>query len=72
MIVQLAISGEEAGEVSQMLTKGADFLDKDIDRITRALIVKLEPVLTVIMGLIIGLVLLAVYLPIFDYMSQLK
>jgi type II secretory pathway component PulF len=34
--------------------------------------VKLEPVLTVVMGLIIGLVLLAVYLPIFDYMSQLK
>jgi type II secretory pathway component PulF len=29
-------------------------------------------VLTVVMGLIIGLVLLAVYLPIFDYMSQLK
>lgn len=72
MIVQLAISGEEAGEVAQMLTKGADFLDKDIDRKMKALILKLEPALTVIMGLIIGLVLLAVYLPIFDYMSHLE
>ncbi len=72
MIIQLAIAGEEAGEVAQMLTKGAEFLDKDIDRIMKALIVKLEPALTVIMGSIIGLVLLAVYLPVFDYMSKLK
>jgi len=72
MIVQLAISGEEVGEVAQMMTKGADFLDKDIERTTNALIVKLEPALTVIMGVIVGIILMAVYLPMFDYMQHLK
>ena len=72
MITQLAISGEEVGEVAQMLNKGVDFLDKDIDRTMNALIVKLEPALTVIMGVIVGFILMAVYLPMFDYMQKLE
>ncbi|UCE48719.1 MAG: type II secretion system F family protein [Phycisphaerales bacterium] len=72
MIVQLAISGDEVGESAQMLNKGADFLDKDIDRTLNALVVKLEPALTVIMGSIVGFILMAVYLPMFDYMQHLK
>ncbi len=72
MIAQLAISGEEVGEVAQMLNKGADFLDKDIDRTMNALIVKLEPALTIIMGVIVGFILMAVYLPMFDYMQHLE
>lgn len=72
MIIQLAISGEEVGQVSQMLMKGADFLDKDIDRSIGSFVIKLEPVLTVIMGTIIGFILLAVYLPMFDYMRHLQ
>jgi type IV pilus assembly protein PilC len=72
MITQLAISGEEVGEVAQMLNKGADFLDKDINRTTNALIVKLEPALTIIMGVIVGFILMAVYLPMFDYMQHLE
>lgn len=72
IIVQLALSGEEVGQVSQMLNKGADFLDKDINRIVDSLIVKLEPALTVVMGTIVGVILMAVYLPMFDYMQHLK
>ena len=72
MIIQLALSGEEVGEVAQMMTKGANFLDKDIERTTNALIVKLEPALTVIMGVIVGFILMAVYLPMFDYMRHLE
>ncbi len=72
IIVQLALSGEEVGQVSQMLNKGADFLDKDISRMVDSLIVKLEPALTVFMGTIVGIILMAVYLPMFDYMQHLK
>ena len=72
MITQLAISGEEAGILSEMLTKAADFIDKDIDRTTQALLLKLEPALTVVMGAIVGSILMAVYLPMFDYMQHLK
>jgi type II secretory pathway component PulF len=71
MIVQLAASGEQAGVLPDMLGKGADFLDRDIDRMIASLLVKLEPALTVVMGLIIGVILMAVYLPMFDYMASL-
>jgi len=71
MVVQLVASGEEAGILAEMLEKSADLLDKDIDRMTASLLAKLEPALTVIMGLIIGLILMAVYLPMFDYMARL-
>ncbi|MHC4394209.1 MAG: type II secretion system F family protein [Planctomycetota bacterium] len=72
MITQLAFSGEEAGELSQMLNKGVDFLDKDIERVVNALIIKLEPTLTLIMGIIVGFLLLGIYLPMYDYMQYLE
>jgi len=72
VITQLAISGEEVGELATMLNKGADFLDRDIDRTIKALLTKLEPALTVIMGVIVGFILMAVYLPMFDYMQYLR
>ncbi len=72
LIAQLAASGEEAGTLSDMLNKGADFLDKDIDRMMKAMLVKLEPAVTAIMGLVIGFILISVYLPMFDYMSHLE
>jgi len=72
IIIQLAISGEEAGVLPQMLNKGVDFLDKDIERTVNAMLVKLEPAMTVVMGTIVGFILLGVYLPMFDYMAHLK
>jgi len=72
MVVQLVASGEGAGILPQMLAKAADLLDKDADRIAASLLVKLEPALTILMGLIIGLILMGVYLPMFDYMSHLR
>jgi type IV pilus assembly protein PilC len=55
-----------------MLTKGVDLLDRDIETYIASLVVKLEPILTLVMGLVVGLVLLGVYLPMFDYMTHLK
>jgi type IV pilus assembly protein PilC len=72
MVVQLVASGEGAGILPQMLAKAADLLDKDADRLAASLLVKLEPALTILMGLIIGLILMGVYLPMFDYMAHLR
>jgi type IV pilus assembly protein PilC len=72
VIVQMASSGEEVGELPSMLLKGADMLDKDIERTINSLLVKLEPALTLIMGLVVGFILIGAYLPMFDYMSHLK
>ncbi len=71
-IVQMAISGEQVGRLPDMLAKGVDLLDRDVERIIAALVVKLEPALTLVMGLVIGVVLMGVYLPMFDYMTHLK
>jgi type IV pilus assembly protein PilC len=72
IIIQMASSGEEVGMLPEMLTKGADLLDKDIERAINALLVKLEPLLTLTMGLIVGFILMGAYLPMFDYMGHLK
>jgi type IV pilus assembly protein PilC len=72
VIIQLAASGEESGTLSDMLNKGADFLDKDINRMLKALLVKIEPAMTIILGLIVGFILMSVYLPMFDYMSHIE
>jgi type IV pilus assembly protein PilC len=72
MIVQLAGSGEEGGILPEMLMKGVGFMDKKVEKSINALIVKIEPVLSVIMGALVGSILLAVYLPMFDYMGQIK
>lgn len=71
IITQLASSGEEAGVLPDMLNKGADFLDKDIDRTISTLLVILEPALTVMVGAIVGFVLIGAYMPMFDYIDQL-
>lgn len=72
IITQMVSSGEEVGALPEMLNKGIDFLDKDIDRTIKALLIKLEPAMTLIMGIIVGFILMGVYLPMFDYMSRIK
>jgi len=72
IIIQLASSGEQAGQLPEMLNKGVDFIDRDIDRTIRQMLDRLEPIITAVMGIIVGAILMAVYLPMFDYMSHIK
>ncbi len=72
VIVQLAGAGEEVGALPDMLNKGADLLDKDIDRMISGLLVKLEPALTLVMGAVVGFILMGAYLPMFDYIGHLR
>jgi type IV pilus assembly protein PilC len=72
MIVQLTAAGEEAGILPEMLNKGVDFLDSHIERTIQSLLNKIEPIMSVLMGAIVGSILLGVYLPMFDYMGHVK
>jgi type IV pilus assembly protein PilC len=72
MIHQLASAGEESGTLSVMLQKGVDFLDVKIERTINSLLMKIEPILSVVLGLVVGMILLGVYLPMFDYMGHIK
>jgi type IV pilus assembly protein PilC len=71
-VAQMAESGEQVGKLPEMLGKAVDIIDRDIDRRLEALVVKLEPMLTLVIGLIVGGLLLGIYLPMFDYMSHVK
>jgi len=72
MIQQLASAGEEAGVLPEMLEKGVDFLDVKIERAISSLLIKIEPILSVVLGLVVGMILLGVYLPMFDYMGHIQ
>lgn len=72
IVVQLVSAGEESGNLSAMLDKCADFLDKDIDTLINNLVVKLEPTLTFMLALVVGFIALAIYLPMFDLMRQIS
>jgi type IV pilus assembly protein PilC len=72
MIVQMAAAGEEAGILPEMLSKGVGFLDAQIEATIKSLLIKIEPILSVIIGSIVGSILMGVYLPMFDYMGHIK
>ena len=63
MVVQMIAVGEETGELDKMLIKIADFYDSEVDAAVKALTSIIEPVVIVIMGLVVGFIVLAVFLP---------
>lgn len=71
ILVELTAMGEEGGILPQMLEKAAGFIETRTDRMIRSLIGQIEPILTVLLGMIIGGILIAIYLPMIDYMRYL-
>lgn len=65
MITQMIGIGEQSGSLELMLTKVADFFEEDVDNAVNSLSSLLEPVIMVILGIIIGGLVIAMYLPIF-------
>lgn len=70
MVTQMISVGEETGALDQMLTKIADFYDEEVDTAVAGLTSLIEPLLMVFLGIIIGVVVIALFLPIIK-MSQL-
>ena len=65
MVIQMIDVGETAGALDTMLTKIADFYDEEVDTAVDGLTALLEPMLMVFLGLIVGFIVVAMYLPIF-------
>jgi type II secretory pathway component PulF len=65
MIIRMTSLGEESGKLDAMLDRGASILDREFDLQMKRLLTFLEPALTVLVGGIVGVILLALYLPIF-------
>ncbi len=70
-IVHAFSTGETAGKLGEMLSKFAGGVEQDVDDGIRRLVIKIEPMLMVVMSLIIGFILLAIYLPIFDVVKMI-
>jgi len=72
MVVQMVAVGEQTGALDAMLTKIADFYEDEVDVAVSSLTSLLEPLLMVVVGGLVGVVLVAMYLPIFDLAGKIK
>ncbi|VAW09593.1 Type IV fimbrial assembly protein PilC [hydrothermal vent metagenome] len=66
MVVQMMTVGEETGALDAMLGKVSDFYNREVDDMVNALTSLIEPLLIVVMGITVGGILIALYLPIFN------
>ena len=65
MAVQMTSIGEESGSLDAMLSKVADYYEREVDDTVDALASLIEPVIMVVLGVVIGGLVIAIYLPIF-------
>ncbi|MGZ3722929.1 MAG: type II secretion system F family protein [Bdellovibrionales bacterium] len=66
MVTQMISIGEQTGNIDQMLAKVADFYEDEVENATDAMTSLMEPILMVVLGGIIAVIVVAMYLPIFN------
>jgi type IV pilus assembly protein PilC len=71
MVVQMINVGETTGALDAMLSKIADFYEEEVDAAVAGLLTLLEPIMIAFLGVIVGGIVIAMYLPIFDLISKL-
>ena len=72
MAISMLAIGEETGEMDKMLSKVADFYEDEVSATVKVLTSMLEPVMIVLVGLIVGSILLAMYLPMFSIFDKIR
>ncbi len=71
MVTQMIAVGEKTGNLDELLNKIADFYEEEVDTTVAALTSVIEPVIILIMGVIIGGILVAIYLPMFEIIGKI-
>jgi type IV pilus assembly protein PilC len=72
MVVQMVAIGEESGSMDSMLLKVADFFDEEVDNLVDNLSSLMEPFIMAILGILVGGLIVAMYLPIFKMGAAIK
>jgi type IV pilus assembly protein PilC len=72
MIAQMVKIGEETGELEKMLSKVADFYEDEVDASITALTSIIEPLMMVGVGVMVGVIIISMYLPMFKMLSLVK
>ena len=71
MVVQMIAVGEQTGALDTMLSKIAEFYEEEVDIAVAGLMKLLEPIMIAILGVVIGGIVIAMYMPMFSLISQL-
>ena len=72
MVISMIAVGEQTGGLDEMLSKIADFYDEEVDAAVSGLLSLLEPVMIVFLGIVVGGMVVAMYLPIFDMINAVQ
>ena len=69
MVISMIAVGEQTGGLDEMLTKIADFYDEEVDAAVSGLLALMEPIMIVFLGVVVGGMVIAMYLPIFEMVN---
>jgi len=72
MVTQMIMVGEESGELEEMLVNVAKFYDEEVDRSVEKLTAIIEPLMMAFIGLTVGTMIIAMYLPIFGMINLIQ
>ena len=72
MVISMIAVGEQTGGLDEMLSKIADFYDEEVDAAVSGLLALLEPLMIVFLGVVVGGMVVAMYLPIFDMINAVQ
>jgi type IV pilus assembly protein PilC len=72
MVISMIAVGEQTGGLDEMLSKIADFYDTEVDAAVSGLLSLLEPIMIVVLGVVVGGMVVAMYLPIFDMINAVQ
>jgi type IV pilus assembly protein PilC len=72
MVISMIAVGEQTGGLDEMLSKIADFYDEEVDAAVTGLLAMMEPLMIVFLGVIVGGMVVAMYLPIFDMINAVQ
>ena len=72
IVSQMVKIGEETGELEKMLSKIADFYEDEVDAAIQTLTSIIEPVMMILVGMMVGVIVISMYLPMFKMLSLVK
>ena len=72
MVISMIAVGEQTGGLDEMLSKIADFYDEEVDAAVSGLLAMLEPLMIVFLGVVVGGMIVAMYLPIFSMINAVQ
>ena len=72
MVTQMINVGEATGALDTMLSKIADFYEEEVDTAVAGMLTLMEPIMIAFLGVVVGGIVIAMYLPIFDLISRMS